>query len=97
MAQKAEFTAKMTNSDNEQRKYNISCDVHVVGNTPVEVKDIVVTKDGIQVAHGSINRFNEENPHIQITVMELPSADYLECVNEIYSFASQAAQDAVGE
>lgn len=95
MAQKKGFTARMDNSDDEQRKYDMSCNVIVSDDTVTEIRDLTVTKNGQQVGHATFNRMNQQQPNISVNVFELPLADHAECISAVYAFASQAAQDAV--
>lgn len=95
MAQKKGFTVKMDNSDNELRKYSISCQVSVVDDKVTEVREIYATKGGVQVAHATFNRLTSEKPNISINVMELPLSEHQTCIAEIYEFVAQAVEEAV--
>lgn len=95
MAQRTGMTVKMDNSDDTQRKYNIICEVTVEDNTATDVHNLVVTKEGMQVAHGSMRRISKDMPDVSLNINNLPLAEHTGCIAAVYAFVDQAVKEVM--
>lgn len=94
MAKRTGFTVKMDNSDNAERKFDITCEVAVSDDGSRRVSNVSVTKDGVHVANANFGTYTSERPNVSFNIFSLPLADHADCVAEVYAFAAQAKEDA---
>ena len=85
----------MDNSDDKQRKYDITCEVTVEDNTATDVHNLVVTKEGMQAAHGSMRRISKDMPDVSLNINNLPLAEHPGCLADIYAFVDQAVKEVM--
>ena len=95
MAQKKGMTVRMDNSDDKQRKYDITCEVTVEDNTATDVRNLSVTKEGTQVAYGSFNALKRDAPNVSLNFMNLPVSEHPGCSADIYAFVDQAVKEVM--
>ncbi len=99
MAKRKGFTVSMDNSDNDQRKFDILCDVAVNEEGQVKVNSVSVSKNGVSVTNVNIQTFIKGNPNVNVSFNfhNLPFAEHAECVTAVYDFVEQAMEAAVNE
>ena len=85
----------MDNSDDTQRRYDITCEVTVEDNTVTDVRNLSVTKEGTQVAYGSFNALQRDAPNVSLNFMNLPVSEHPGCLADIYAFVDQAVKEVM--
>lgn len=93
MAKRKGFTVSMDNSDNEQRKFDIMCDISVNSDGEKKIKSISVSKNGIGAVNTNVANFSPENPDISFNFYNLPMSEHAECVVAVYDFIKQALEE----
>ena len=93
MAKRKGFTVSMDNSDNEQRKFDIMCDVSVNSDGQSKVNSVSVSKNGVGAANVHTVDFSPENPIISFNFYNLPMSEHAECVVAVYDFIKQALEE----
>ena len=93
MAKRKGFTVSMDNSDNEQRKFDIMCDVSVNSDGEKTIKSISVSKNGTGAVNTNVSNFSPENPNISFNFYNLPMSEHAECVVAVYDFIKQALEE----
>lgn len=89
MAQKNFEKISFSNSDNEQRKYDISGETVSKSGTVADVNNISVNREGVQVATATFRAINQEHPNISVNIFGLPMSEHGECTEAIYAFVAE--------
>lgn len=90
MAKRKSYTVSMDNSDNDQRKFDITCDVAVNSEGESKVNSVSVSKNGVGVVNTNFNNFSLENPNVSFNFFNLPMSEHAECIEAVYAFVEQA-------
>lgn len=80
----------MDNSDNDQRKFDITCDVALNSEGESKVNSVSVSKNGVGAANVHFSNYSQENPNVSFNFFNLPMTEHAECIEAVYAFVEQA-------
>ena len=97
MAKRNGYSIRMNNSDNADRKYDITCKVDVsVAGVADNVSDVTITRksDGMGVGNGHFSVTANMTGCTYVNITGLSLAETAECFAETTAFIQQAVTEA---